>query len=79
MMNRYTTGSDTEHLRKIRIDAGCTQCDIAKFLGYHTDTPICRQEKDDIAMTLYRLEIFAEFFDVPIDYILGFTDDKVRN
>lgn len=72
---KYTCSQDKcEHFVDLRHSKGFKQVEIANILGYRSIAPVYRQEKNGISMKLDRLEILADYFNVPLDYILGLTD-----
>lgn len=72
---KYTRSQDKcEHFTDLRHSKGFKQVEIANILGYRSIAPVYRQEKNGISMKLDRLEILADYFNVPLDYILGLTD-----
>lgn len=40
-----------EEFRRIRVELSLTQADLARFLGYKTDSAVCRIEAGDSAVT----------------------------
>ncbi len=77
VVRRYPFGSKKEHLADLRKNKNCSQADIAVILEYKTAVPIYRQEKSGIKMKLDRIELLADYFNVPVDYIVGLTDVTV--
>lgn len=60
----------SEILKDLRIEAGLTQKELAKLLGIGQST-IAGYEKDAREATAYNLSLYATFFHVTVDYLLG--------
>lgn len=62
-------------LRELRLDKGLTQASIAKRFGV-TQQAISLYEQGRREMKLETLKKIADFFNVPVDYLLGISKDR---
>ncbi len=62
-----------ERLKELRIEQNLTQTDVAKILNV-TKMAISHWEKGNSEPSIEQLKILAKYFDVSIDYLVGFTD-----
>jgi len=67
-----------KRISDLRIDNDLTQKDISKTLNVPRNT-YSKWELGTVNMPLDKLEEFAEYFNVSIDYVLGLSDDKKNN
>ncbi len=63
----------SNRLRDLRIEAGYSQVDFAKLVGINRSS-INMYERGDREPGLEKLELFADFFNVDMDYLLGKSD-----
>lgn len=66
-----------KRLRKLRLEKGLTQADLAKSLSLGEST-ISFYESDKRSPDFATLQRLAEYFQVSTDYLLGRTDDDTR-
>lgn len=64
----------TEILKELRVNAGLTQKELAAKLGIGQST-IVGYEKGIREPTVSNLALYAKYFNVSIDYIVGLEDD----
>lgn len=64
----------TEILKELRVNAGLTQKELAAKLGIGQST-IVGYEKGIREPTVSNLALYAKYFNVSIDYIVGIEDD----
>lgn len=57
-------------LKELRLDANLTQKELAKKLNIGQST-ITQYERGDREPTIHNLSLYANFFGVSVDYILG--------
>ena len=62
-------------LRELRLNKGLTQASIAKEFGV-TQQAISLYEQGRREMKLETLKKIADFFNVPVDYLLGISKDR---
>lgn len=62
-------------LRDLREDKDLTQAEVAKVISAGT-TQYRRYELAETAISLEQAEIYADFYNVSLDYIAGRTNDK---
>ncbi len=62
-----------ERLRKLRLQHGFSQKELAKLLGYSESTIKRWENRKSVPSSSYILKI-ATFFDVKCDYLLGLID-----
>lgn len=62
-------------LKEIRQEKNLSQADIAKALGV-TRQAISLYEKGDRELKLETWQKLADFFNVPVDYLLGISKDR---
>lgn len=62
-------------LKEIRQEKNLSQTDIAKALGV-TRQAISLYEKGDRELKLETWQKLADFFNVPVDYLLGISKDR---
>lgn len=63
-------------LRELRLEKGLTQASIAKALGV-TRQAISLYEKGNRELKLETWQKLADFFNVPVDYLLGISKDRL--
>lgn len=64
-----------ENIRKLRIDHGYTQEEIARLLNIKQNT-YSQYEIGTLNYPVDALMILADFYDVSVDYLLGRTETK---
>ena len=62
-------------IKEIRQEKNLSQTDIAKALGV-TRQAISLYEKGDRELKLETWQKLADFFNVPVDYLLGISEDR---
>ncbi|MBQ8342476.1 MAG: helix-turn-helix transcriptional regulator [Clostridia bacterium] len=62
-----------ERLRELRTEHNLSQLDIAKMLNM-SKMAISHWEKGNSEPCIEQLKILARFFNVSIDYLVGFSD-----
>ena len=62
-----------ERLKELRIESGITQKDIAKLLNM-SKMAVSHWERGNSEPSIDQLKILAAYFDVSIDYLVGYTD-----
>ena len=60
-------------LRELRIEKNVSQIEIAKILNM-SKMAISHGEKGNSEPSIDQLKVLARFFDVSIDYLVGFSD-----
>jgi transcriptional regulator with XRE-family HTH domain len=60
-------------LRELRIEKNVSQIEIAKILNM-SKMAISHWEKGNSEPSIDQLKVLARFFDVSIDYLVGFSD-----
>ncbi len=60
-------------LKELRKEKGVSQADVAKMLNM-SKMAISHWEKGNSEPSIEQLKILARFFDVSIDYLVGYTD-----
>ena len=60
-------------LKELRIEKGVSQVKIAKMLNM-SKMAISHWEKGNSEPSIEQLKILANFFDVSIDYLVGYSD-----
>lgn len=60
-------------LKELRKEKGVSQVDVAKMLSM-SKMAISHWEKGNSEPSIEQLKILAQFFDVSIDYLVGYTD-----
>ena len=60
-------------LKELRLERNLTQGDIAKLLNM-SKMAVSHWEKGNSEPSIEQLKILAEFFDVTIDYLVGYSD-----
>lgn len=65
----------TQRLKELRLSKNLKQYDIAKILNI-TRQQYTLYETGRRQITLDKLMLLAEFYQVSFDYILGYTDDS---
>lgn len=60
-------------LKELRKEKGVSQVDVAKMLSM-SKMAISHWEKGNSESSIEQLKILAQFFDVSIDYLVGYTD-----
>lgn len=61
-------------LKELRLSNGLTQKELASKLGIGQST-IVGYEKNDREPTVSNLALYAKYFNVSVDYLLGLEDD----
>ena len=78
-MNKNTTfyaiGS---RIKKTRLERGLTQAELAKRLGYKSQTTIIKIEKGFVNLSVDKLIEFAKALNVSCSYLSGESNDKKR-
>ena len=78
-MNKNTTfyaiGS---RIKKTRLERGLTQAELAKRLGYKSQTTINKIEKGLVNLSVDKLIEFAKALNVSYSYLSGESEDKKR-
>lgn len=64
-------------LKELRTEKGLTQTELTKALGI-TRSRLSMYETGDREPDFETLELFADFFNVDVDYLLGRTDKTTR-
>ena len=60
-------------LRELRIEKNISQIEIAKILNM-SKMAISHWEKGNSEPSIDQLKVLARFFDVSIDYLIGYSD-----
>lgn len=60
-------------LKELRKERGISQVEIAKMLNM-SKMAVSHWEKGNSEPSIEQLKVLAQFFDVSIDYLVGFTD-----
>ena len=60
-------------LRELRLEKGVTQSEIAKLLNM-SKMAVSHWEQGDSEPSIEQLKVLARFFDVTVDYLVGFSD-----
>ena len=60
-------------LKELRKERGVSQVEIAKMLNM-SKMAVSHWEKGNSEPSIEQLKVLAQFFDVSIDYLVGFTD-----
>ena len=60
-------------LRELRIEKGVSQEEIAKLLNM-SKMAISHWERGNSEPSIEQLKILARYFDVSVDYLVGFSD-----
>ena len=63
-------------LKELRQEKNISQMDIAKLLNL-SKMAVSHWEKGDSEPSIDDLKILAHFFDVSIDYLVGYSDKKL--
>lgn len=64
-----------KNLKQLRESKGLSQLQLALKLGLNQNT-VSRYENGQREADYQTLIMFADFFDVSVDYLIGRTDDK---
>ena len=67
------TNSFSERLKELRIEKNLCQRELSKLVGY-SQPAIARWEKNLQIPNIDVLIVFAKFFNVSTDYLLGLVD-----
>ena len=67
------TNSFSERLKELRIEKNLSQRELSKLVGY-SQPAIARWEKNLQIPNIDVLIVFANFFNVSTDYLLGLVD-----
>ncbi len=67
------TNSFSERLKELRIEKNLSQRELSKLVGY-SQPAIARWEKNLQIPNIDVLIVFAKFFNVSTDYLLGLVD-----
>ena len=62
-----------QRLKELRTERNMTQSDVAKLLNM-SKMAISHWEKGNSEPSIEQLKILAKYFDVSIDYLVGYTD-----
>lgn len=60
-------------LKELRFERGATQKEIADLLNM-SKMAVSHWEQGDCEPSIEQLKILAKFFDVTVDYLVGFSD-----
>ena len=60
-------------LKELRMEKGISQIGIAKMLNL-SKMAVCHWEMGDSEPSIEDLKVLAAFFDVTIDYLVGYSD-----
>ena len=60
-------------LKELRIEKGVTQLEVAKILNLYK-MAVSHWEKGNSEPSIEQLKILASFFDVSIDYLVGYSE-----
>lgn len=60
-------------LKELRLEKGVTQIEIAKLLNM-SKMAISHWENGNSEPSIEQLKILADFFDVSVDYLVGYSD-----
>ena len=74
IVKRYL-GTAMKKLKQLRESKGLSQLQLALKLGLNQNT-VSRYENGQREADYQTLIMFADFFDVSIDYLIGRTEDK---
>ena len=79
-VKRFVTIFDTilnmefkSRLKELRVEKGISQIEIAKMLNL-SKMAVSHWEKGDSEPSIEDLKVLASFFDVSIDYLVGYSD-----
>lgn len=61
-------------LKELRFEKGMSQVEIGKLLNV-SKMAISHWEKGNSEPSIEQLKVLAKFFDVSVDYLVGYTDD----
>jgi transcriptional regulator with XRE-family HTH domain len=64
-----------ENLKKLRLDAGLKQVDVAKKIGVAKNT-YCKWELGTREPDIMKIKALAKLYGVSVDYLLDLTDKK---
>lgn len=64
-------------LKELRLESGLKRSELAQALGIHQNT-LANYENETRQAPYEFLIIFADYFDVSIDYLLGRDGDKIK-
>ena len=62
-----------ERLKELRLESGVTQEQIAKLLSM-SKMAVSHWERGNSEPSIEQLKILAGFFDVTVDYLIGYSD-----
>lgn len=62
-----------QRLKELRTEKGVTQIQIAKIVNM-SKMAISHWEKGNSEPSIEQLKILANYFDVTVDYLIGFTE-----
>lgn len=62
-----------DRLRELRLERGVTQEQIAKLVNM-SKMAVSHWERGNSEPSIEQLKILADFFDVSIDYLVGYAD-----
>ena len=62
-----------KRLRELRLEKGASQEDIAKLLNM-SKMAVSHWERGKSEPSIEQLKILARYFDVSVDYLVGFAD-----
>ncbi|MGV8168155.1 MAG: helix-turn-helix domain-containing protein [Alkaliphilus sp.] len=68
----------SKRLKQLRKNKNITQSDLGKILNLSKQT-VSAYEQGDIEPSIETLKIIASYFDVNIDFLIGYTSPKNRN
>ena len=64
-----------ERIRKLRIDAGMSQDDLARAMGYKDRSMITKIESGKVDISQKKIIAFARVLNTTPGYLMGWTDD----
>lgn len=62
-----------QRLKELRLEKNMTQADIARLMNM-SKMAVSHWEKGNSEPSIEQLKILAKFFDVSIDYLVGYSD-----
>jgi transcriptional regulator with XRE-family HTH domain len=65
-----------ERIRKLRLDAGLTQDDLAQAMGYKDRSMITKIESGKVDISQKKVVAFAKVLNTTPAYLMGWTDDE---
>ena len=65
-----------ERIRKLRIEAGMSQDELAKAMGYKDRSMITKIETGKVDISQKKILAFADVLNTTPGYLMGWTDEK---